>query len=302
MKSFKSLMTVGISSIIFLAACGNDAAEDESAENGGSESYSEEMEYTITGIEPGAGITESAHNTLEAYDNLEGWELQESSTAGMMAELQDAIENEDPIVITGWTPHHKFIQYDLKMLDDPKAEMGEVESVHTLTRLGLEEDMPNAYQLLDNFNWEIEDLEQVMFDAEESDFETAAASWLEDNQDKVDEWTEGVEEVDGKEIELASMPWESEKAAAAVIEQVFIDLGYDIAVTEVDPAILFESIASGSADATISPWLPSTQGHLYEDYEGEFVDLGENLVGAQNGFVVPEYMDIDSIEDLEPKE
>lgn len=34
MKSFKSLMTVGISSIIFLAACGNDAAEDESAENG----------------------------------------------------------------------------------------------------------------------------------------------------------------------------------------------------------------------------------------------------------------------------
>jgi len=32
------------------------------------------------------------------------------------------------------------------------------------------------------------------------------------------------------------------------------------------------------------------------------IDMGENLTGAQNGFVVPAYMDIDSIEDLEPKE
>lgn len=45
-----------------------------------------------------------------------------------------------------------------------------------------------------------------------------------------------------------------------------------------------------------------TQGHLYDKHEDEVVDLGSNLEGLQNGFVVPEYMDIDSIEDLEPKE
>lgn len=33
----------------------------------------------------------------------------------------------------------------------------------------------------------------------------------------------------------------------------------------------------------------------------DFVDLGENLKGTKTGFVVPTYMDIDSIEDLQPK-
>ena len=45
---------------------------------------------------------------------LEGWELLESSTAGMLASLDAAIRNEEPIVVTGWTPHWKFSAYDLK--------------------------------------------------------------------------------------------------------------------------------------------------------------------------------------------
>lgn len=141
-----------------------------------------------------------------------------------------------------------------------------------------------------------------MYEAENSDVETAASDWMEDNQDKVAEWTENVEEVNGEEIELVTMPWEAEQASAAVMEQVLSDYGYDVTVTEVDPAILFESIAGDSADASVAPALPVTQGHLYDKHEDEVVDLGSNLEGLQNGFVVPEYMDIDSIEDLEPKE
>ncbi|WP_338471510.1 glycine betaine ABC transporter substrate-binding protein [Niallia sp. XMNu-256] len=302
MNSLKSLLAVGISLIVLLAACDDGSIEENSAETEGDINYSEEVNYTITGIEPGAGVTEAAYNTLETYDNLDGWELEESSTVGMLAQLADAINNEEPIIVTGWIPHYKFIQYDLKILDDPEVTMGEVESAHTITRLGLEEDMPNAYKLLDAFNWELDDVEQIMYEAEDSDVETAASNWIEDNQDKVDEWTENIEEVDGKEIEIASMPWAAEQASAAVIEQVLTDYGYDVTVTEVDPAILFEAIAGGNVDATVAPALPITQGHLYDRYEGEFVDLGPNLDGLQNGFVVPEYMNIDSIEDLEPKE
>ncbi|GBD64783.1 putative uncharacterized protein [Tetragenococcus halophilus subsp. flandriensis] len=300
-NKLKTLLILGVSSVFLLAACDNGETEN-STEAQDDINYSEEVDYTITGIEPGAGITEVSYDTIDSYDNLAGWNLEESSTAGMLAQLDDAIKNEEPIVFTGWVPHHMFIEYDLKMLDDPQNTMGDSEAAHTITRLGLEEDMPSAYEILDAFNWELDDVEEIMYEAENSDVETAASDWMEDNQDKVAEWTENVEEVNGEEIELVTMPWEAEQASAAVMEQVLSDYGYDVTVTEVDPAILFESIAGDSADASVAPALPVTQGHLYDKHEDEVVDLGSNLEGLQNGFVVPEYMDIDSIEDLEPKE
>ncbi len=70
----------------------------------------------------------------------------------------------------------------------------------------------------------------------------------------------------------------------------------------VAPAIVFQSIAGSDADATVAPWLPTTHSSFYEKYKKDFVDLGENLTGTKNGFVVPEYMDIDSIKDLQSKE
>ncbi|MCF1676838.1 MAG: glycine/betaine ABC transporter [Tetragenococcus halophilus] len=301
MNKLKTLLILGVSSVFLLAACDNGETEN-STEAQDDINYSEEVDYTITGIEPGAGITEVSYDTIDSYDNLAGWNLEESSTAGMLAQLDDAIKNEEPIVFTGWVPHHMFIEYDLKMLDDPQNTMGDSEAAHTITRLGLEEDMPSAYEILDAFNWELDDVEEIMYEAENLDVETAASDWMEDNQDKVAEWTENVEEVNGEEIELVTMPWEAEQASAAVMEQVLSDYGYDVTVTEVDPAILFESIAGDSADASVAPALPVTQGHLYDKHEDEVVDLGSNLEGLQNGFVVPEYMDIDSIEDLEPKE
>lgn len=297
MKSLKMFSVIGVFSLALLAGCG-----DETEEETGEVNYSEEVDYTVTGIEPGAGITEAVNETLDAYDNLDGWEQHESSTGGMMTELGQAIENEEPIVIAGWSPHHKFIQYDLKYLDDPEGSMGESEYIHTVTRNGLEDDMPELYQFLDSFAWEMEDMEQIMYDAEESSFEQAAESWIEDNQDLVDEWTAGLEEVDGEEVSLVSTPWESERASSEVANQLLSDFGYEVEVTEVDPAVVFESLATDTADASLAAWLPYTHGHFAEENEGDYEDLGPHVEGARLGIVVPEYMDIDSIEDLEPNE
>ena len=67
-------------------------------------------------------------------------------------------------------------------------------------------------------------------------------------------------------------------------------------------AVLFEAVASGSSDASLSPWMPGTHGEFYDKYEGQFEDLGPNLEGAKIGIAVPSYMDIESLEDLEPKQ
>ena len=294
----------GLSLSLIAAGCGQDDSASN-GNNGGNEAttnISEELDYTITGIEPGAGITGQAINTLEEYENLEGWKLEESSTAGMMGSLDAAIKNEEPIIVTGWNPHWKFSAYDLKYLEDPKGTFGGSENINTIVRKGLEEDMPNAYKILDRFYWEPADMEAVMFDAQEVSFEEAANNWIQENQDKVAQWTEGVEKVDGKEIELVSTPWDSERASSEVMKAVLEQQGFKVKVTPVDPAIMFEAIANGEGDATLAPWLPSTHASFYEKHKENVVDLGENLTGTQNGLVVPEYMDIDSIEDLQPKE
>jgi len=240
-------------------------------------------------------------DALEEYENLEGWTLLDSSTAGMVIELGESIDKEEPIIIVGWNPHWKFASYDLKYLDDPQGIFGEVESINTIVRTDLQEDMPEAYEIFDRFYWEPEDMESVMLVAQDASFEEAALEWIDDNQDKVDEWTEGIEESDGEEIEIIATPWDSELASGEVMKQVLEQHGYEVTITPVDPAIMFQAIATDEGDVSFAPWLPITHGAFYEEYEGEFIDLGENLVGAKIGLAVPEYMDIGSIEDLQPK-
>lgn len=154
----------------------------------------QEAGQTITGIEPGAGVVGAAEQAVEDYDNLEGWEVQTSSSGAMATELGNAIDKEEDIIVTGWTPHWKFQEYDLKYLEDPEGSFGEAETIDTMVREGLEEDLPNAYKILDQFNWTTDDMESVMLDIYNgASPEEAAATWVEDNQDKVDEWLNGVE-------------------------------------------------------------------------------------------------------------
>lgn len=310
LKKFGAI--AGLSLSLIVAGCGQDDSENDTAEADKSKSddnqteetvsVGEEIDYTITGIEPGAGITQATENALKEYGNLEGWNLETASTAAMLTSLGEAIENEEPIVVTGWSPHFIFAKYDLKYLEDPNEVYGGVEIIKTITRKGLKEDMPEAYEVLDRFHWEASDMEQVMLDAQEMDFEEAAQKWVDNNEDKVSEWTEGVESVDGTSIELVQTPWDTERSSGYVAKNVLETLGYDVEVTTVAPSVAFKAIAQGDGDASLAPWMPATHGDYYDKYEGEFDDLGENLKGAKIGLVVPSYMDIDSIEDLKAKE
>lgn len=296
-------ITLGVASALLLAACGDDTENKENSAGTSSSSIGEQVNYTVVATEPGAGLTGLSHEVLEQYENLEGWTLQESSTAGMLSTLDKAIRNEEPVIVTGWTPHWKFSAYDLKILEDPKGILGGAENIQTLARKGLEQDMPDVYTVLDRFYWEPEDMEKVMYDAQEDgDFDVAAADWVENNQDKVSEWTKDIAQGNGEKVKIISTPWDSEFASSSVIKTVLEQLGYEPEVTPVDPAIMFQSIATGEGDVTVAPWLPTTHKAFYDKHKDDIVDLGENLEGTQNGFVVPAYVEIDSIEDLKPKE
>ncbi|PTL40099.1 glycine/betaine ABC transporter [Alkalicoccus saliphilus] len=299
-KNSKSISILSITSLLFITgacASGEGGAEgnDEAAA-----SIGEETDYEIIGIDPGTGIMENADEAIEVYELEEEWSVVSSSGPVMTAELGNAIEDEEPVIVTGWQPHWKFIEFDLKFLEDPEGVFGEGNDIHTMARLGLEEDLPGVYQLFDQFEWEMSEMEEVMVMAEEEDTEVeeAARQWIEENEELVAEWTDGIEEGDGQEVELTLVNWADAVAATNVVSEVLQDLGYETNLVEVMIDAMYAGIADGSADAMFASWLPAQQNY-YDDYEEEIEDLGPNTEGTRIGLVVPDYMDIESIEDLQ---
>ncbi|MBV6685617.1 glycine/betaine ABC transporter [Bacillus sp. JRC01] len=291
----KKIRIAGLASILALsvglAACGNDSKEGKT--------IGDEVDYKITGIEPGAGIMTATNKALEEYDNLKDYKLVESSSAAMAAELDKAIKNEDPIIVTGWTPHWMFAKYDLKYLKDPKGVYGDAEKIETFARKGLKEDQPSAYTVLDQFSWTNDDIGKVMVDIQEgTDPAEAADKWVKDNKDKVDEWTKGADKVSGEEITLSYVAWDSEIASTNVVAKTLESIGYKVKLVQLDAGPMFTAVAEGNADATVSGWLPLTHKDYLDKYGDKMDRLGPNLEGAKTGLVVPSYVEADSIEDL----
>lgn len=154
--------------------------------------HADKFNGRIIGIDPGAGIMSKTEQAMEDYNLEENFELMEGSGATMTAALADAIKNEDWVAVTGWTPHWKFARWDLKYLEDPKNVYGGAEEIHTIVRKGLEEDMPEAYRVLDNFNWTPEEMQEVMVWNREEDADPAetAQRWVELNRGIVESWIE----------------------------------------------------------------------------------------------------------------
>ncbi|MBM6618973.1 glycine betaine ABC transporter substrate-binding protein [Bacillus suaedaesalsae] len=294
---FKKIMGITAVSVLSLGLAACSGAEESGTKEAGS--VGEQVEYEIVGIDPGAGLMKlTIENVLPEY-GLDDWEVVEGSGAAMAASLAKAYKNEDPIIVTGWSPHWKFSEFDLKYLEDPKGIYGGAEDVHTIARLGLKDDHPTAYSVLGKFQWEPEHIENVMLLINDGKSpEEAAEQWVSENEDLVSKWTEGAEKVDGDELKLLYVAWDDVIAGTNVIGHVLVNLGYDVEFVQVDAGPMWSGIASGSGDAMVGAWLPTTHADYYAEYEGEFEDLGSNLHGTKLGLVVPSYMDIDSIEDL----
>lgn len=287
-----ALLTMG------LAACGSEKTEGDSGSEKAAASVGESVDYKIIGIDPGAGLMKATNKVVEEY-GLDDWKVVEGSGAAMTAALKKAYDKKEPIIVTGWTPHWMFASFDLKYLEDPNGVYGQEETINTITRTGLKDDLPEAYQVLDKFNWTPDDMAVVMNAVQDgSEPEDAAAKWVEDNADKVAEWTDGVAKVSGDEITLGYVAWDSEIASTNVVGKVLEDLGYKVTLRQVEAGPMWTGVADGSLDGIVAAWLPSTHADYYEKYKGKFEDLGPNLEGTKLGLVVPAYMDIDSIEDL----
>ena len=93
--------------------------------------------------------------------------------------------------------------------------------------------------------------------------------------------------------------WDDSVAATHVAGEILKEkLGYGVELKPVEPAIMWQGVARGDLDATLSAWLPATHGEYYAKLKDKVVVLGSNYKGAKIGLIVPDYVQAKSIEDL----
>lgn len=100
------------------------------------------------------------------------------------------------------------------------------------------------------------------------------------------------------EVELTYVEWSSEIASINVVKVVLEDLGYKVNIIPVGAAAMWQAVASGEADGLVAAWLHTTHAHYLTAVTDKIEYLGPNLEGTKIGLVVPTYVTINSIEEL----
>ncbi len=101
-------------------------------------------------------------------------------------------------------------------------------------------------------------------------------------------------------VKIVYVDWVSEIASAHVARVVIEErLGYKCELLSVTAVSMWESVAAGDQDAMLGAWLPSLQESYYNSVFDQVDNLGPNLEGVEMGLVVPAYVPIDSIAELE---
>jgi glycine betaine/proline transport system substrate-binding protein len=141
----------------------------------------------IIGIGGGAGLHRNTIKAIDVYDL--DYDQVTSSGPAMVASLEKAIRDKEWIVVTGWKPHFKWAQHDLKYLKDPKGVYPK-DACSIVSRRGFKEDQPGAATFFKNFNLEEEQLYEVMAAIADKGEEAGATEWYEANKVLVDSWME----------------------------------------------------------------------------------------------------------------
>lgn len=149
----------------------------------------DELDSTITGIDPGAGLSRVTEEDMMPAYGLDDWSLNLSSTSAMLAALKNATDNEEPIVVTLWKPHWAYGAFPIKDLEDPLGAMGEPDEIHTVASQAFAEADPGLIEVLSNFTIsddQLASLEVLMLQEHEDDPDAGLAAWIAENQDYVD--------------------------------------------------------------------------------------------------------------------
>ena len=160
----------------------------------------------IYGIEAGNdGNRIIGEMIAKAENKLEGFELVESSEAGMLTEAEKAIKNNEWIAFLAWTPHPIMGEMKIHYLDGMGDSGFGAATVHTNVRAGYVAECPNVGKLLTNlkFNLAMEGAMMAPVLKDGADPKAVAKDWLKANPDAAKAWLDGVTAADGSDAAAA---------------------------------------------------------------------------------------------------
>ena len=109
----------------------------------------------------------------------------------------------------------------------------------------------------------------------------------------------GSTETQEKTADLVYVNW-AEGVAYTHLAKVILEdkMGYTVTATAADVGPAYTAVAQGNKDAFMETWLPVLHRDYVERFKDQVVDLGYVYEGTQSGLVVPEYVTIDMISEL----
>lgn len=113
--------------------------------------------------------------------------------------------------------------------------------------------------------------------------------------------TAGNAEAQGKKVKLAYVEWSDAVVATNVLKIALEKKGYEVTITPLAAAAMWQAVATDQADAMVAAWLPATHASYYERLKGQVDLIGPNVTGAKIGWAVPKTSELNSIEDLKTK-
>ena len=100
---------------------------------------------------------------IENKDNgLDGFELVESSEAGMLSQAEKSMKDNEWIVFLGWTPHPIMGEMKITYLDGMGDSGFGAATVHTNVRKGYVSECPNAGKFISNLKFNLSMENQIM--------------------------------------------------------------------------------------------------------------------------------------------
>lgn len=99
-------------------------------------------------------------------------------------------------------------------------------------------------------------------------------------------------------LRIGTNNWAENIAVANMWQQLLEEKGYEVELSPVSKSVLFSALGQGDLDLTLETWLPTTDAPFLEPYKDAIAIHEQWYEGTGMGLMVPDYVDIDSIEEL----
>lgn len=109
---------------------------------------------------------------------------------------------------------------------------------------------------------------------------------------------DNTQETKQKKVSIYYSNWAETIAMTKVTELALEEVGIEVETYLLTPGAIYASLAKGDGDIFLESWLPQTHEDYWNKYGEQIDKVGIAFDEASTGLVVPKYVDINSIEEL----